>query len=57
MSVPVHTLKEIDTYPMSEIVYVFLLLLLVVAGLQNVPIFPNHDLTSFFVSKLSGTGL
>ena len=42
-------------YLLSGILYVFLLLELVIAGLQNVLIFPNQDLTSFYLSKLSGT--
>ena len=57
MSIPVRTLKQMGTHPMSGIVYVFLLLVLVVAGRQTIPIFLNQDLYSFYLSKLSGTGL
>ena len=57
MSVPVCTLKKMGTYLLYGIVHVFLLLVLVVAGLQTVPIFPNRDLTLFCLSKPSCTGL
>ena len=57
MYVPVSTLNQMVPYPLSGIVYVFLLLVLVVAGHHTVPMFPNQDLTPFYISKLSGTGL
>ena len=55
--VPVRTPKEMGTYPMSRVVYVFILLVLVLVGQQNVMIFNNQDLNSFYLSKTSGTGL
>ena len=57
MSVPVLTLKKNGKYPLSGTVHVFLLLVLLVSGRQTVPIFNTQDITSFFLSKLSGTGL
>ena len=57
MSVLVHTLKKMVTYPLSGIVYVSILILLVVVGCQNVPIFPDKDLTLFDLPKYSGTRL
>ena len=57
MFIPVNTLKQMVSYTLSGIVYVFLLLVLVVAGHHTVPMFPNQDLTPFYLSKLSGTGL
>ena len=35
----------------------FTLIVLLVTGWQTVPIFPNKDLTSFFLSTIYGTGL
>ena len=48
---PVRTLKKMYTYPLSGIVCVSIWLLLVVVGRQNVLIFPNWDLTSYFPSN------
>ena len=57
MSVPVLTLNKMGTYSLSGILYVFILLVLLVAGLQTVLIFPNQDLTSFYLLNITGTGL
>ena len=45
MSVPVCYLKQMGKYPLSGIVYVFPLLVLVVAGRQTIMIFINQNLT------------
>ena len=48
MSVPICTLKQMGTYNLFGILHAFILILLVVTGLQTVPILPNQDPTSFF---------
>ena len=54
MLITVLTLKQMDTYPLSGIVYVSLLLVFVLMDCQNVRVFPNQDLTSSCLKILYG---